>query len=246
LRAIGDKLYVRLSAKAPLALVSRIETTGQRNKIHISDATAKLLITAGKGHWVKGREDTVVAKGKGELVTHWLELTNDGSKSTSSRSTTESGSSCEVESGAVSVAPSIEAFSDKETRLVEWIHQILQDFLKVIAVRRQAVGVKPDPAAMLHELEQEIVCRDAPVLDEVEEIITLPKFNRAASHTTGEVGLSEEAVAQLRQYIQGIAAMYKNNPFHNFEVSLLFAHCLFATNGLNTLLTANIKYVCHS
>ena len=59
---------------------SRIETTGEGNKIHLSEQTAKLLIKGGKSHWVVARDTLVAAKGKGQLQTYWLlieEVEND-------------------------------------------------------------------------------------------------------------------------------------------------------------------------
>jgi class 3 adenylate cyclase len=51
---------------------SRMESTGERNRIQVSDFTADLLSQAGKGHWLIPREDVVEAKGKGMLNTFWL------------------------------------------------------------------------------------------------------------------------------------------------------------------------------
>jgi hypothetical protein len=45
-------------------VASRMESTGQRGKIQISETTAALLIEAGKEHWLKRRQDAVSAKGK--------------------------------------------------------------------------------------------------------------------------------------------------------------------------------------
>lgn len=52
---------------------ARMESTGQRDFIQVSESTAVLLIEAGKGHWVKPREDSVAVKGKGLMKTYWLE-----------------------------------------------------------------------------------------------------------------------------------------------------------------------------
>ena len=51
---------------------SRMESTGQPNKIQCSQATADLLIAGGKSHWVERREDLVNVKGKGVLQTFFL------------------------------------------------------------------------------------------------------------------------------------------------------------------------------
>jgi class 3 adenylate cyclase len=58
---------------------ARIETTGQKGRIHISQETSDLLVAAGKSRWVQKREEKVVAKGKGELQTYWFAMTKTGS-----------------------------------------------------------------------------------------------------------------------------------------------------------------------
>ena len=63
---------------------SRIESTGIRNRIHMSQATADLIIQAGHGDWVVPRPDRVTAKGKGELQTYWLVLEDNCNNSESS------------------------------------------------------------------------------------------------------------------------------------------------------------------
>jgi hypothetical protein len=52
---------------------SRMESTSLPGRIQVSESTADLLMFQGKSHWLKHREDAVVAKGKGELQTYWLE-----------------------------------------------------------------------------------------------------------------------------------------------------------------------------
>jgi class 3 adenylate cyclase len=48
---------------------ARIEPTGQRGRIHLSDEFANELTIHGKKHWLIPREDKVQAKGKGTLTT---------------------------------------------------------------------------------------------------------------------------------------------------------------------------------
>ena len=52
---------------------ARMESTGARNRIHLSEQTARILIGHGRGSWVQPREDKVEAKGKGILSTYWLQ-----------------------------------------------------------------------------------------------------------------------------------------------------------------------------
>lgn len=42
---------------------ARIESTGQRGRIHLSQECADLIMAAQKAHWVQPREDKVTAKG---------------------------------------------------------------------------------------------------------------------------------------------------------------------------------------
>jgi class 3 adenylate cyclase len=51
---------------------SRMESTGMAGRIQLSQDTADLIIAAGKASWLKPREQKVVAKGKGEMQTYWL------------------------------------------------------------------------------------------------------------------------------------------------------------------------------
>jgi hypothetical protein len=59
------------------------------------------------------------------------------------------------------------------------------------------------------------------VIDEVAEIITLPSLEPCevtiTTVDTESVTLDEAVVRQLREYVQGIAGTYRDNPFHNYE-----------------------------
>lgn len=58
---------------------SRIESTGEGGRIHVSQEFARELIQRGKSDWVIKREDKVEAKGKGKLTTFWLRaIDSDG------------------------------------------------------------------------------------------------------------------------------------------------------------------------
>ena len=47
-----------------------MEGTGVVNKIHVTQATADLLIRDGKQHWVTRRKEPIEAKGKGVIQTY--------------------------------------------------------------------------------------------------------------------------------------------------------------------------------
>jgi class 3 adenylate cyclase len=58
----GDKARFQLFGDT-VNTTSRVETTGKRDKIHVSQETAEKLMKAGKVHWLNLREDKVTAKG---------------------------------------------------------------------------------------------------------------------------------------------------------------------------------------
>ena len=68
---------------------SRMESTGIPRRIQVSQSTADALILQGKGSWLVPRKDLVVAKGKGEMQTYFLDWKNKsvttGSRSGSTR-----------------------------------------------------------------------------------------------------------------------------------------------------------------
>jgi hypothetical protein len=58
-----------------------MESNGVRERIQVSEASAKLLIAAGKGHWVTARDELVAAKGKGDMQTYWVTVKGSKGKS---------------------------------------------------------------------------------------------------------------------------------------------------------------------
>jgi len=62
---------------------SRMESNGEKGRIQVSQATADLLIASGKSKWLTPREGKIVAKGKGEMQTYWVESRYDRTSSIS-------------------------------------------------------------------------------------------------------------------------------------------------------------------
>ena len=108
---------------------SRMESNGQRNRIQASQATADLLIAAGKGHWVRPREELVQAKGKGKMQTFWVEPTAN----TYSMSSANISLSLPTED----VSPG-DAVDDKMQRLIDWNTDVLARVIRQISARRIA------------------------------------------------------------------------------------------------------------
>lgn len=63
---------------------SRMESTGIPRMIQVSQATADSLILHGKSGWLSPRQDKVVAKGKGEMQTYFLQINANSSDKQSS------------------------------------------------------------------------------------------------------------------------------------------------------------------
>ena len=228
---------------------ARVESTSMRNRIHISEETANLLETASKGHWIKPREDLVHAKGKGELKTFWLICKDASGGSERSGATPASDvrrttmdltslamSNPEIpETVMESAIPEKTELSPKMLRLVDWNAEVLQRLLKLIIAKRSArtISRKKSPEAIAKK-EKDILMQDGMVLDEVEEIVSLPNFDAAASKNQidpGTVQIPPKAAEQLREYVKSIASQYRNNPFHNFE------HASHVTMSVSKLLS---------
>jgi hypothetical protein len=173
----------------------------------------------------------VVAKGKGEMRTYWLDIdpndlgvglisnhtstyfdeTNgDGSSSDGSFGSHTSSS----EDGQLGAQPAVSA---KLSRLIDWNVDVLLRLLKSIVARRQALGNSRGASMPNEDFSRR---ENVTVLDEVREIITLPAYDHAMAKTQvdpSSIELDAATESQLYEYVSAIASMYRENPFHNFE-----------------------------
>jgi class 3 adenylate cyclase len=202
---------------------ARIESTGARNKIHISIETAEILASQGKGHWCVPREDNVVAKGKGELKTYWLVLKGDNAQSSRSGSSSDGADDAVVRPASQGLPSHQQAASsvvEKSEKLARWNAEILARFLKEIVASRAATGVTADPVEAMRRLEAETSSLDSTVLDEVTDVVNLPDFKAVSTGTKVDpetVELPAQVTEQLRNYIVTIGNLYRDNSFHSFE-----------------------------
>ena len=217
----GDKSRFQLFGDT-VNTAARIESTGQRNRIHISQETATLLEEAGKGHWLQSRDDLVVAKGKGEMKTFWLvpkdgaTYSEKGGKSNAESASKESVSKKQL-GDSVKAAPAVGGIPDptvvssKVMRLVDWNVDVLQRLLKLIIAKRSAKAHSKTSEAVISSMERRLG-KDGMVLDEVTEIVTLPKFDPTVTRNQmdpSKVQVPPAVVAQLREYVKAIACTYR-------------------------------------
>ena len=228
-----------------------MESTGKAGKIQVSQSTADLLNAAGKGHWIRPRQEAVVAKGKGEMKTFWLEVSSGGSQGISGmNSETEwtegagdSGINAQELDGALTRSLSQQMLqatdnhiseAERHTRLVEWNADLLLRLLKAIIARRYARRRKPDDWDEIKTLEDSYKEREALVMEEVVEVIELPSYSRAGGDPES-VEMSPVVEQQLKSFVETISFMYRDNPFHNFEHA---SHVCMSVNKLLSRITA--------
>jgi class 3 adenylate cyclase len=205
---------------------SRMESTGKRDRIQISQETADLLIAAGKKNWITPREEKVIAKGKGEMQTYWMAVgsTKDGSakdkSETASESVSSNGDLEHIFSQGNSLLSKDETsyfVSAKTARLIEWNVDVLLRLLRQVEAGKSTS--QADPLNMKSQSDDSLVDDRTTVLDEVKEIISLPTFNKRVRSTNNvdSIELEPLVAVQLQDYITALASMYRDNPFHNFE-----------------------------
>lgn len=195
-----------------------MESTGIKNKIQVSKATHDLLVKAGKAHWLRPRTESVEAKGKGIVQTYWLSPSARKASSASASSAsdglsenTQSIENQDAEKAIASKAIKATNMDLKRDRLVDWVTDILQDHIKTLAAHRKTD--RPRAAAVYRP-------KALAPMDEVAEIIHLPRYNAQAFQGTrdrGDIEIDSGALNQLHQYVSIVASTYRDNHFHNFE-----------------------------
>jgi hypothetical protein len=160
--------------------------------------------------------------GKGELQTYWARPrsnTMDASLSASASQGSEEDLLDSKLSRVVSTRHLHESIAFKKEldsarkRTVHWIAEIMVKLLKQIVARRMAGGGQM--MKNQHDLLSSRFAIEGMPIDEVVDIITLPRFDfkvaKKQAHLT-TVKLPEEVVDQLHNFIAEIALLYNDNP----------------------------------
>jgi hypothetical protein len=209
---------------------SRMESTGQRNRIQVSQSTAQLLIAADKENWIQPRDDVVHAKGKGAIQTYWVltrrqspsvegqsehrpkfvQVTLSTQESTTdvdsvgSENGSEWGDDEELSKTTTAVDLPNVSLKGQYDRLIDWQVDIMLKLLKqIVAVRDYST---------LPLLSPKVVARDCIVLEEVSESIELPKFDPKAAKLRARpslVEVPEQVVTELREYVRMVMDRYR-------------------------------------
>jgi hypothetical protein len=165
--------------------------------------------------------------GKGELTTYWLDPTGTKKNHKDFMATQSTISASESTLGAELVPPwpsgGEDGLTEKHSRLVDWITSELAALLRDVEVRRLASSSSAEDEDAIIALERQSLdktMKKTP-MEEVEEIITLPKFDPSCEAflnlSESEFGLPDIVVTELHHFVQSVANMYQENPFHNFE-----------------------------
>ncbi|CAB9525455.1 Receptor-type guanylate cyclase gcy (Partial), partial [Seminavis robusta] len=223
-------------------MASRMESTGEKNRIQVSADTAALIKAAGKGKWLSPRTERAQVKGKGVMQTYWLRIFAESSSGASSMGTamSEFGGDDAVAGLVGNLAPSMDPSKQQEVeeaklnRLVSWNVDILSKVLKQIMARRKAnppkLPAKPEKTNVNN--------KKGPMLDEVVDVVNLPQFDSKNYRNyvdPATVQLSTEVQDQLALFVRKVARLYRNNDFHSFE------HASHVTMSVTKLLSRIIN-----
>jgi class 3 adenylate cyclase len=197
---------------------SRMESTGLPGKIQCSLKTAELLRANGKGHWVSQREDVVRVKGKGDMITFWVQSSPMVPGSIQSEhSVTENN-----HDGVLSFGSALQ----NDERLIDWNVDVFTTLLiDIVSVRvsgdNQSIPSKED--CCNRELKTFYENTNTLPFDEIVDVLDLSPStltNNSQQQQTkimSKVQLEPNVTIQLREYVSAVAASYRRNPFHNFE-----------------------------
>ena len=218
---------------------SRMESTGERGRIQVSQETGDLIMAAGKAHWLKPREERVVAKGKGELQTYWLDPTKRRRRNKTHKeriplhhSNNRHNQNNQLKkSGAVDTDAT---FDDKYARLIDWNVDVLLHHLARVISSRSRLTCR----GALVDHSNEAASLPLGATANVAEIVVLPPFDDDTSQlrrTKPDISMLQQIRTDLHEYVTRIALMYRDVPFHNFE------HASHVTLSANKLLNRLIE-----
>lgn len=201
-------------------MASRMESSGASNQIHISQATADLILSECDELSVKPREQLLEIKGKGKMQTYWLISENNPEP----KEETEESQELDIPLAYTSFVgdsltqairtPTALPACEKQKRLIDWNVDVLQSLLKKVVAMRSDESKKPTRKLAKLKIE----CEDGQmVIDEVKEVIDIRGVKSNYKRDPDTIELGSVVTAQLRDFVTVIAQHYRPNHFHSFE-----------------------------
>lgn len=182
----------------------------------------------------------MVAKGKGALQTYWLnpdeEVKSVQNKAAEETESASARANTQIQDGAVATTehknPSL---NQKNQRLIDWNCELLLQNLKKVVARRETENKRASFSTgrrgAIESLEQKM-CNPGNAFSEVEEVISLPKYEATKEAVDPmDLKLGADVAAQMRDYISILASLYRENSFHCFE------HASHVTMSVSKLLS---------
>jgi len=237
----GEKSRFQLFGDT-INVASRMESTGEKNMIQVSQDTADLLNASGKGHWLTPRDGPVSAKGKGSILTYWLQPNRrrpsmHGSLRQNMSETANSSSDAKVPTVSLDRAlrQSWKCIGiDNDTlvakeRLIRWNAAILESFLLKIVDNR---NIHSAADAFLDQFIPSKEDKHLSFSEKLSETVMFPEVAYRDDYygVSSDVAISSDAQIELLEYVAKIASMYRDVPFHNFD------HASHVTMSANKLL----------
>lgn len=223
---------------------ARMESTGIPNCIQVSQETSDLLKKDGRDSWLRSRDTKVQAKGKGDLQTYLLNINGVENMSRSGHSRGDQSKSENSDTDFDPILPMVDPMEleAKRNRVAEWTVEVMAGVIKTLVAARRNHGIKTEPKSKIEALEHSYLQQQSSsrtVIDEVAECIVLPDYHAKTSsreiEDPGNVVLDPEVVEELRNYVQTIASLYNDNPFHNFDHA---NHVVMSVNKLLSRIVA--------
>ena len=110
--------------------------------------------------------------------------------------------------------------AERVAELVEWIFETMKRLLQEVVARRNAdakMSYKRMKASSPPPDEEVLDHRGKTIVEEVKEVIEIPAIENdieALEVDPGSIVLSWDVLDQLKDYIEYVASLYNNNPFH--------------------------------
>lgn len=191
---------------------ARLEASSAPSRILCSKETAELLRKAGKEAWLQ-KGSSVLAKGKGIMEAYWVNVSGNKAGSVVSQ---ESIEALKGKSTTLKYGKPMQGLNDRTSRLVNWNVEVLLEIIQQIAVHRILSPPKKQHSKFM---SASFTRGSTTPLEEVKEIIALPAFDSRAAKANidaSEIKIPGQVCKELHLYVSHIAAMYNDNPFHNF------------------------------